>query len=139
MHYDFHECSSFNWREDTKNAFSSAGYSNSGSRVSWSSGYGTVNAELQGGHPVIMDGTTGFINFNNWHIWVIDGYRNYITYHKADEQNPMSACLGYEYAYYHMNWGWDGKDNNAWYGMGGFWGDGHHYDYDLNVTLGTRP
>ena len=31
------------------------------------------------------------------------------------------------------------SDNNAWYGMRGFWGLGSHYDYALNVTLGMRP
>ncbi|TLV03921.1 C10 family peptidase [Dyadobacter luticola] len=139
MHYAFNKCNSYCLREDIKNAFASAGYSNAGKRVSWLSNYATVNSELTGGHPVIMDATTKFLGFGDWHIWVIDGYQNYITYHKSDPQNPMSSCLGTEYAYYHMNWGWNGIVDDTWYGMNNFTVDGVKYDFDMNVTLGMRP
>jgi len=137
-HYAFNKCSSYSWREQTKNAFASAGYSKSGNRVSWGSNYQAVGDELKNGHPVIIDATTGFLQFNDWHIWVVDGYQQYITYNKADPQNPFSSCLSYEYAYFHLNWGWEG-DDNGWYGLSNFTGDGEEYDYDMNVTLGMRP
>jgi len=136
--YAFYKCNSFTWREDTKNAFASAGYSNLGKRVSWLSNYLTVISEIKTGHPVIMDATTGFVQFNDWHIWVIDGYQQYITHHKADPVNPFSSCLSADYAYYHMNWGWEGK-NDGWFGMSNFMLDGKLYNYDMNVTLGMRP
>jgi hypothetical protein len=136
--YAFYHCNSFTWREQIKNAFVAAGYTNAGNRIGWNSNYTIVNSEIQSGHPVIIDATTGFVQFNDWHIWVIDGYQQYITYHKSDPQNPFSSCLGTEYAYYHMNWGW-GKDSIGWFGMGNFTVSGKEYDYDMNVTLGMRP
>jgi len=129
---------SFSWREETKNAFSAAGYSKSGNRISWGPNYQLVGDEIKNGHPVIIDATTGFLQLNDWHIWVVDGYQQYITYNKADPQNPFSSCLSYEYAYFHLNWGWDANDN-GWYGLGNFTVDGEEYDYDMNVTLGMRP
>ncbi|MBE9461936.1 C10 family peptidase [Dyadobacter subterraneus] len=140
MTYGFSGCASFNWREDTKKAFQAASYSNMGTRKSWND-YGVIDAiryEIEGGHPAIMDATTKFLGFNDWHIFDLDGFRRYKTYYKQDPNNPMSGCLGYEYYYFHINWGWNGSDN-GFYGLNNFTGSGNVYDTALNVTYGMRP
>ena len=135
--YNWPSCNTLTWRGKIKDAFQFAGFSNRGQRVSFSSNQQWVKNELLSGHPVIMDGTTGFANFNDWHIWVIDGARGSFIHLPIDPNDPSAGCYGWGFAYYHLNWGWEG-DDDAWYGISGFVGDGETYNTHLNVTIGMR-
>lgn len=137
--YNYPNCNTLTWRENVKDAFQWATYSNSGHRVSFNSNSTSIKSELLSGHPVIIDGTTGPFNFNDWHIWVIDGYEESNYYYLIDPNDPNSGCLSVMQVFHHLNWGWNGAGPNAWYGLSGFIGAGSHYDTNLNVTLGMRP
>ena len=135
--YNWPSCNTLTWRQNIKDAFQFAGFSNSGQWVSFNGNGDWVKNELLSGHPVIMDGTTGPLNFNNWHIWVIDGASGGTIHYLNDPNDPNSGCMGWGFAYYHLNWGWEGEDD-AWYGISGFVGDGETYDTNLHVTIGMR-
>ena len=128
-------CSALTWRNDVKTAFIYAGYSNSGQRGGLIDNLTTVNSELINGKPVIIDGNTS-LNFNDWHIWIIDGYDSYTWF--TPESNPPYTCIVNSYTKYHLNWGWEGA-SDGWYVLYNFVGRGEVYDYALNVTFGMRP
>jgi Peptidase C10 family/Spi protease inhibitor len=68
-------CSSLTWRDNVRQAFIYAGYSNPGQRGNLISNLTAINSELLNGKPVILDGNTSF-NLSNWHIGVMDGYES---------------------------------------------------------------
>ncbi|GGM91688.1 hypothetical protein GCM10010967_25910 [Dyadobacter beijingensis] len=134
--YNIAGCNTFTWRENIKTAFQAAGYSNPGKRAAFSSVMDNVKGELMTGHPVIMDGTNQFLGFQNWHIWVIAGIQETVL-HGVVELNGYPTCMAWTYNMYYLNWGW-GDDDDNWYALGNFVGDGHNYDTYLNVTYGMR-
>ncbi len=133
------ECETLTWRNDIKQAFSNAGYSNSGTRGGYLSNMSVMNTNLKSGHPVIMDGTTALFS-DDWHIWVIDGLRE-INLYQPNEGGGEPYCYGWGYAYLHLNWGWSNSSQNAWYAFNNFTpiGGTEEYDYALNITYGMRP
>jgi len=132
-------CNTLTDRPDVKNAFAVRGYSNHGSRGGYMSNLNTLKNELRTGHPAIMDGNTSF-NFDNWHIWVVDGLRE-IMYYYANSY-PEGSCTGIGTTYMHLNWGWgNASGEDSWYAFNNFTpiGQTEEYDYALNVTYGMRP
>lgn len=106
-HYGFWgTCNTLTYRSDVRNAFAVRGYNN-GSRGDYISNLNSVRNNLSSGHPCIMDGNTSF-NFEKWHIWVVDGLRSVMFWYSFPE-GPFT-CLGQEFTYLHVNWGWGNKD-----------------------------
>jgi hypothetical protein len=129
-------CSALTWRDNVRQAFVYAGYSNAGQRGSLISNLTSINSELLNGKPVILDGNTSF-NLSKWHIWIMDGYESYIWF-TPNTTNPY-ICDNNSYAKYHLNWGWNGRAN-GWYVLNNFQGlNGDVYNYALNATFGMRP
>jgi hypothetical protein len=129
-------CNTFNWRENIKTAFQNAGYTNSGTREQFQYGaITTVVNNLKAGYPVIMDGTTQFLGFEDWHFWILDGVVENIYWDYIPEND---YCVGYHYRYFHNNWGVS-TYSDGWYALGNFNGDGEVYDTHLNVTRSIIP
>lgn len=130
-------CPTVTWRNNIFQPFYLSGYSNSGNRQVYNQS--TVGMELKQRRPVIMDGTTsgfwqwGSGTFENWHICVLDGYRESFYSNIAN-----GYCNSYSNAWYHHNWGW---------GNAGTWctpsniidEDNVIYNSYLNATTGIRP
>jgi hypothetical protein len=106
------------WNID--DAFNFMGYSNGGSWGTLSNKYSSVKDDLQNGYPVIFTGTVQsywfYTTLNNWHIWVADGYRAYISYYiSVNNQTDITRCLPNRVEYIAMNWGWYGNCNGYFY------------------------
>jgi len=87
--------------------------------------YRDVKDDLIQGRPVIMSGTTGGVNLPNYHIWLIDGWKEVV----------LSCWTKYEF--FNMNWGWCGTNNGWFYTRGGQYVD--DYDTYLEVYTNIRP
>ncbi len=113
-------CNTYTLPWDVDDALSSLSYSSGGSWGTLSSKYNSVKDDLKSGYPVIFTGTVGsynpFATLNNWHIWVADGYRAYVSYYiSVNNQTDITRCLPNTVEYIGMNWGWYGNCNGYFY------------------------
>ncbi len=137
-YFNYPNCNTMTWRENVKQAFQGAGYSNAGNRISYIGSFSSIESEILTGRPVIMDGTTGNVccfqgTLNDWHIWVIDGYSYSTWYNRENGQ-----CMQYTAKNFHMNWGW-GESYNNWCAIFNLSGGGSNFNSYLNATYGMRP
>jgi len=83
-----------------------------------------LRTNLNAGRPVLY----GSLGLGDAHYWVCDGY--------GDDGNGNS----HEYVYFHMNFGWRGKDD-GWYTLNGLSGVGHYnisQEAVFNIYPGTN-
>jgi len=73
--------------------------------------YNAVVNDLKNDRPVIISGTTGGVALSDWHIWIIDGFNEWI--YKYFDGNECITLSGEQMF---LNWGWGGT-SNAWYYM----------------------
>jgi hypothetical protein len=103
-----------------------------GHPVSTYGSYPLLLAELNNGRPVMLGGFTGtFLGL--WptgvgHTWVCDGYQRTVY---------LNPCSG-EYAYFHMNWGWDGS-YNGWYYQNDWAAGGYNFQYHKEMIVNIHP
>lgn len=90
------------------------GYQSSSFRNVTSSSISNIKASLDNNDPVIMGGQTS----EGGHIWVADGYKDYLLYrNKYAQAYPqpgyylVNSELVEEVHALHINWGWDGQCN----------------------------
>jgi hypothetical protein len=96
--------------------------------------YPILISELNQGRPIILGGFTGtFLGLwptGTGHTWVCDGYQRTVY---------LNPCSG-EYAYFHMNWGWDGYGSNAWYYQNDWAaGPNSNFQYHKEMIANIRP
>lgn len=65
-----------------------------------------ILAELQGSKPVLISGDQP--NNQNGHAWVADGFN---SGYQCTYDFEHHSTGGYNFLYYHMNWGWSGLSN----------------------------
>lgn len=49
------------------------------------------------------------------------------------------VCDGYESDYFHMNWGWDGADQDTWFSLDFLAVQGNLFDYNQRAIFGLTP
>jgi hypothetical protein len=128
-------CNTFTWPSNVKSGLKNYGFSNGGSGNE-AYNYNLIKSELNGNHPMIFWGSTCLDCFNDYHIWVCDGYKenNY-----SDFNCTTKHCNTWSFSYLHMNWGWESEAWNDYYAFGQYNVNGSNYDGNLHVITGIRP
>ncbi len=108
--------------------------------------YGLVKSEIDAGRPLMMVGGADGVDKNGnpvkfWHAWVVDGYkeryhylREYFEY--SDGRRDYHRNESTLYAYVHINWGYDGRNNGYFTGRAFDLADAYEYDSDWYNWLG---
>ncbi|MCF0052792.1 C10 family peptidase [Dyadobacter sp. LJ53] len=127
-------CNTFTWPSDVKSGLKSFGFSSGGS-ANEAYNYALIKSELGGSHPVLFWGSTCLSCFNDYHIWVCEGFQEnqYSEFDCATKQ-----CKEWSFTYLRMNWGWNG-DWNEYYAFGQYNPDGKNYNGNLHIITGIRP
>ncbi|KQS28084.1 hypothetical protein ASG33_16995 [Dyadobacter sp. Leaf189] len=127
-------CNTFTWPGDVKSGLQSFGFSSGGSG---NEAYNVtlIKTELKTNHPVIFWGSTCLTCFDNYHIWLCEGYQvnDYSEFDCSTKQ-----CKEWSFTYLRMNWGWDG-DWNDYYAFGQYNPKGEDYNGNMHVITGIRP
>ena len=127
-------CNTFTWPADVKSGLKSFGFSSGGSG-SEAYNYSIIKSELGGSHPILFWGSTCLDCFNDYHIWICEGYQenNYSEFDCATKQ-----CKEWSFTYLWMNWGWDGNWND-YYAFGQYNPSQTNYNGNLHIITGIRP
>ena len=97
----------------------------------------TVKQELNYHRPVILRGGRDngwwiFHHYTDGHAWVCDGYKSLTLW---DED----CSYFWSYLYLHMNWGWKGWYNDAWYNYNN-WNPGNYtFNYHRGMVYNIKP
>lgn len=111
-----------------KQTFADFGYSNSGSKIDYSSNIQRLIDNLKLYKPVIFSGSTCDVCFWNAHIWLCEGLMEHIS----------ESCTVQDWVY--MNWGWSEADN-GWYGISiGYTVNGYTFNNaNMKIVVDIKP
>ncbi|MCF2487895.1 Spi family protease inhibitor [Dyadobacter sp. CY347] len=127
-------CNTFTWPADVKSGLKSFGFSSGGS-ANEAYNLALIKSELNTNHPLLFWGSTSLSCFNDYHIWVCEGYQ-FSEYSEFD--CATKTCKEWSYTFLRMNWGWDGEWND-YYAFGKYNPDGDDYNGNLHIITGIRP
>ena len=127
-------CNTFTWPADVKSGLKSFGFSSGGS-ANEAYNLALIKSELNTNHPLLFWGSTCLSCFNDYHIWVCEGYQ-FSEYSEFD--CATKTCKEWSYTYLRMNWGWNGEWND-YYAFGKYNPDGDDYNGNLHIITGIRP
>lgn len=103
--YSSSPCETSIYDSDLTQGLSTAGCSNTGTKVDFYSNLTNVKYELTGFHPLFITGRKA--GSLNGHIWLMDGYTEN-HYYDLDccQANGYGNCVESGTVYYSLNWGW---------------------------------